>query len=136
MKHHLALAACLLVPGGFAAAAELSDATVSQILGIANLSHTSKATARKNGSALISTYKDPAGQMVVTIMVGTAQQFDDQKPILGDAIQPEPDLGVEAVSYKGTPMLSAKSATTSSHVTPYRKTITKEQVRALVKAAL
>lgn len=129
-------AAALAAP---AAAGEPADATVATLLGTSGVTHTTKTATRYGMTYSDVTYQDREGALV-TLRLGSVEQFEMWKQAAAGHTTPVAGLGVEAFQMTVVRSVCAKGASGAACATPdyLRKApkISDAQLAALVKAAL
>ena len=133
------LPAVLVLPCALALAGEPADAVVAQTLGVTGVTH-AQAKSRYNKNANDFDYKGPDGKTLVTVRLGTPQEYDTWKQVAGADAEPIAGLGGDAFRYKTLKAVCARGAASATCVTPNfmleQPKISTEQLKAVAKAAL
>ena len=118
-----------------ASAAELSDATVEKILGIAGVHHGPAQFLRTDTS-----YRNAAGTLLFDLRKSVPSDYDIWKSLGGNRIEAVPDVAQEAFTNTRLGGLCARSGTSAVCVSPVplpgSPVITRSQQIELVRAAL
>ncbi len=140
MKQLFASIIGLAITCSAAQAGEIPDAFVEKTLGVSGVKHTSKTQSKYGMTFSDVEYKDSKGQSLVTVRLGSADQYGMWKQTAGPDAVPVSGLGAEAFRYKTLKAVCAKSESSAVCVTPdfliKTPTITDAHLQALVKAAL
>lgn len=141
MKISLALVAiALVVLSPLVLAAEIADSVVEKTLGIGGVRHTAKTLTKYGMTYTDVDYRDGNGQGLLTLRLGSPDQYALWKQAAGDQVAPVGNLGLEAFQVKTFRTICAKTQSAAACVTPDllldSLKISDPQVQALVKAAL